>query len=225
MKIKVIALLLVIIMMVSFAGCGIFEVNDIRDGQQSIADVYYGGLTLSLTKYELYEYFFSNAYNYIDYYGMSVEETMDYFKESMAYSKLNILLAIDEIAKLQGKTINTSMPIIDIIPTLLTDAEIKKAIDAANKTFQSSYDSFYEEIEAEYAALEPDEDEDDEDEEEVEEKGLEPRPTKEVEEAEEDFDPDAEVEIPKYFFETLVIKDKIGTESKRRLLNSLKNTG
>lgn len=219
MRKKILALILIIIMATTvLSGCTLITKNNFRDGARVVAEVNFGGLTETVTKTELVEYFYNNGGTYIQYYGMTVEEVLDLFKESLANSKLSILKSRIAIAE------KLNVPATTPISEMLNKAELAKAINDTNDIFQTSFDELYEEVKTEYELLEEDDDEEEEEEEEKDththDSLLTPRTKKTVEE--EKWDPYEVIEVlPKTFFDALEIKDVYGREAKKRLEKNL----
>lgn len=144
---KRLILALVFVLTISFivgtlVGCDeIFKKNDERDANQIVATVTYGNQTATVSKGELTASFNSYAYTYVNYYGMSYQETADYIVKSLAQRELLVLFAKDEITKAYvaaGKLPAGSVPELVSFEQLLTKSEISKAIDETNADMNSS---------------------------------------------------------------------------------------
>ncbi len=137
--------LLLALSMTMFAGCDeIFKKNDKRDALQIVATVNYdgklGSLSDSIYKFELASSFNSYAYYYVNYYGMSYEQTATYLAQSLAQQRLLVLYAKDKVAQLEGKT---SIP---EIKELLSASEYNRAIENSNESLLSSLVSIVESL-------------------------------------------------------------------------------
>lgn len=127
-------ILLLAIMSTMFVGCDeIFKRNEKRDATQIVATVNYEGQTAHVYKFELVASFNSYAYYYVNYYGMTYEETANYLAKSLAQQKLLVLYAKQKLAKMEG---------LDNVPTdpaeLLSNSEKDRAVQKANESFLSS---------------------------------------------------------------------------------------
>lgn len=126
--------LLLAIMSTLFVGCDeIFKRNEKRDATQIVATVNYEGQTAHVYKFELAASFNSYAYYYVNYYGMTYEETANYLAKSLAQQKLLVLYAKQKLAKMEGR---------DSVPTnpaeFLSNSEKDRAVQKANESFLSS---------------------------------------------------------------------------------------
>lgn len=127
-------ILLLAIMSTMFVGCDeIFKRNEKRDATQIVATVNYEGQTAHVYKFELAASFNSYAYYYVNYYGMTYEETANYLAKSLAQQKLLVLYAKQKLSKMEGR---------DSVPTdpaeLLSNSEKDRAVQKANESFLSS---------------------------------------------------------------------------------------
>lgn len=117
-----------------FVGCDeIFKKNEKRDATQIVATVTYNGQTEYVYKFELAASFNNYAYIYVNYYGMTYEETANYLVQSLAQQKLLVLYAKKKIAEMKGLASTPSD-----IKELLSDSEINRAYEKANESFISS---------------------------------------------------------------------------------------
>lgn len=227
MKKKIVSLILVISIFATFlSGCSILKLNTFRDGARPVASISFGGLQAVVTKTELAEYFAANGGTYIQYYGMTPEQVLDLFKESLANAKLNVLNARIEVSKQQKKDIGASLF------DLLTKAEQKKAIDDTNKIFEDAFTELVKEVQKEKDLLNkvPEDEEEEEDKEDEDththDSRLTPRATKTKVDPE--FNPDEVIEgdLPVSYLITIEAKDKteIEVEALRRLNKNLKDS-
>ncbi len=152
---KRLILALALVLTISFTvgalvGCDeIFKKNDERDAKQIVATVTYGNQTATVTKGELTASFNSYAYTYVNYYGLTYQETADYIVKSLAQRELLVLFAKDEITKAYvaaGKLPAGSVPELVTLEQLLTKSEISKAIDETNSDMNSSLASIIEDL-------------------------------------------------------------------------------
>ncbi len=152
---KRLILALVLVLTISFTvgalvGCDeIFKKNEERDANQIVATVTYGNQTATVTKGELTASFNSYAYTYVNYYGLTYQETADYIVKSLAQHELLVLFAKDEITKAYvaaGKLPAGSVPELVTLEQLLTKSEISKAIDETNSDMNSSLASIIEDL-------------------------------------------------------------------------------
>ena len=224
-------LALLIVVAACFAGCDIIKVDEYREGQQAVATVKYKDLSLDVTKVELENYCNQYAYYYVSYYGMGVEEAVEYFYKTLTYNKLNVLKAIYAVAQKDGKTVDASKSVADIIKGLLSNAEYDYAIDETNEAFESNFNSYLESVKSEYAALEQT-DEEEADEEETETvtlNKLTARTTKTKESESHEFVmPETDIaaeDVSPFYFDSVTAENKYEIEAKRRLINSIKNAG
>lgn len=126
--------LLLAIASTMFVGCDeIFKRNEKRDATQVVATVNYEGQTAHVYKFELAASFNSYAYYYVNYYGMSYEETANYLAKSLAQQKLLVLYAKKKLAEMEGR---------DSVPqdaeAFLSNSEKDRAVQKANESFLSS---------------------------------------------------------------------------------------
>lgn len=136
MKKKVISLMIVLVMLIAFAtGCGIFTVNEARDLARPVSTVTYEGKSANVTKGELMEYFVTYADTYINYYGMTAEEVLEFSLRQLNTRKLLLLYAEVEYG---------------ITPDLegLGQEAYNKAISKANDSYNEVWESYIESIKA-----------------------------------------------------------------------------
>ena len=153
MKKKFIALAMVVIMVLgtvagTLIGCDIITTNAEKDYKQVVATVQYGGLSDVVLKGELRTIYNSYGPMYVQYYGMTEEEALEYLFDSLARQSLLLLKAKAELAKEMGVTFGNDSDIIE----LLTDDEIRYCIQRANAEFKSQWEANIEERENEQAA-------------------------------------------------------------------------
>ena len=105
MKKKVIVLLLILVMVSSFfVGCDLFTKDGDRDYHQVVATINYdtkdsGVISSVLYKGELLSYVQNYGAAYISYYGMTAEEVVEYFYDSLTKQKLIVLYAQEYLYK------------------------------------------------------------------------------------------------------------------------------
>ena len=153
MKKKFIALAMVVIMVLgtvagTLIGCDIITTNAEKDYKQVVATVQYGGLSDVVLKGELRTIYNSYGPMYVQYYGMTEEEALEYLFDSLARQSLLLLKAKAELAKEMGITFGNDSD----ITKLLTDDEIRYCIQRANAEFKSQWEANIEERENEQAA-------------------------------------------------------------------------
>ena len=98
MKRKLLAILIVVAVIASLAvGCssGIFEVDGYRDYHQVVATVQYKQMSEPIYKGDVLVYYSQYAAMYMQYYGMTSEDVVDYFYQSLSKQKLQLLYAKD----------------------------------------------------------------------------------------------------------------------------------
>lgn len=187
MKKKFIALAMVVIMVLgtvagTLIGCDIITTNAEKDYKQVVATVQYGGLSDVVLKGELRTIYNSYGPMYVQYYGMTEEEALEYLFDSLARQSLLLLKAKAELAKEMGVTFGNDSDITD----LLTDDEIRYCIQRANAEFKSQWEANIEERENEQAANDNADEETPSEEEETDEE-LEARPVREEQEPSTDY--------------------------------------
>ena len=188
MKKKFIALAMVVIMVLgtvagTLIGCDIITTNAEKDYKQVVATVQYGGLSDVVLKGELRTIYNSYGPMYVQYYGMTEEEALEYLFDSLARQSLLLLKAKADLAKEMGVT---SFGNDSDITDLLTDDEIRYCIQRANAEFKSQWEANIEERENEQAANDNADEETPSDEEETDEE-LEARPVREEQEPSTDY--------------------------------------
>ena len=172
MKRKLLAILIVVAVIASLAvGCssGIFEVDGYRDYHQVVATVQYKQMSEPIYKGDVLVYYSQYAAMYMQYYGMTSEDVVDYFYQSLSKQKLQLLYAKDYIAKNDlGYTSDAEIAKLSNEDFLTVD-ERRYCIELANKTFEDSWQQIISDLEEEQAqntgsdeeeTEEPEEDED-----------------------------------------------------------------
>ncbi len=187
MKKKFIALAMVVIMVLgtvagTLIGCDIITTNAEKDYKQVVATVQYGGLSDVVLKGELRTIYNSYGPMYVQYYGMTEEEALEYLFDSLARQSLLLLKAKAELAKEMGVTFGNDSDITE----LLTDDEIRYCIQRANAEFKSQWEANIEERENEQAANDNADEETPSEEEETDEE-LEARPVREEQKPSTDY--------------------------------------
>ena len=146
MKKRVLSLLIVLVLAIAlFAnGCGIFTINETRDLARNVSTITYGGKTAHVTKGELMEYFVTYADTYMNYYGMTAEEVLEFSMHQLNTRQLLVLYAEVEL---------------EITPTAegLGQEAYNKAISAANDSYNEIWESYIESIKADRASASPSE--------------------------------------------------------------------
>lgn len=215
MKVKIIALVLVVAVAFSLlVGCDVISKNEQRDIEQVVATVEYKGMTSKVTKGEVIENYNSYGYFYVNYYGYTVDETIDLILSSLTNRKLLILYARYEMATQKGLSPDVE------IPMLLTDAEVDQAIQDTNEQMQSWLDEIVSDLEeaantGDDTDTDTDEDEDEDEDEDDDE--ITPRAKRPAEE-EADFDPNATVEeFTKKFFDVEHNESEYSAKAARKL--------
>lgn len=172
MKRKLLAILIVVAVIASLVvGCssGIFEVDGYRDYHQVVATVQYKQMSEPIYKGDVLVYYSQYAAMYMQYYGMTSEDVVDYFYQSLSKQKLQLLYAKDYIAKNDlGYTNDAEIAKLSNEDFLTVD-ERRYCIELANKTFEDSWQQIISDLEEEQAqntgsdeeeTEEPEEDED-----------------------------------------------------------------
>ncbi|MDR3216266.1 MAG: hypothetical protein LBT55_02465 [Clostridiaceae bacterium] len=145
-------LLLVVLMLavtvVILTGCqNIIKKNPERVQNQVLATVSYNGESGKVTYGELLESFNSYGYIYVNYYGYTVDATLELLLTQLANRELLYLYAKDEIAKDKfGANVNGRDYSIE---QLLTKAEIDKAVRKTNADLEAAIKSLAESLKTE----------------------------------------------------------------------------
>lgn len=138
------ALLVVVLMTTLLVGCDeIFKKNETRDANQIVATVTYKGLTAHVYKFELQSSFNSYAYIYVNYYGLTYQQTAEYLVKSLAQQRLLTLYAKDKVLEYMQANEADRLPAGVTLATvtsrdLLSTSEIDHAINEVNKSLLSS---------------------------------------------------------------------------------------
>lgn len=200
MKSKIICLILILAFAVAcLSGC-ILEVDSERDMNQVVATVTYKENSAIIKKLDVIELYAQQGSEWQEYYGWS-ESVFDYLLENLVNRKLLLLDAVDRGLCEWDETThsiviyekNQSGDIVSPAGTL-TYADINEAQDIVNEQYKAVYETFLEEVKAEYAKGEEDsgssgssgsEDEEDED-----TRTVRPLPTVSEEEEEKEYSDD-----------------------------------
>ena len=133
MKKKTIALAVVVVLVLgavagTLIGCDLITTNAEKDYNQVVATVNYGGLTDYVLKGELRNLYSSYGPVYVQYYGMTEQEALEYLYDSLARQSLLQLKAEAEVAKHMGVTFTNDSALTE----LLTYDEQRYCIQRAN---------------------------------------------------------------------------------------------
>ncbi len=215
MKRKLLAIVIVVTVIASLmVGCssGIFEIDGNRDYHQVVATVQYNQMSEPIYKGDVLLYYSQYAAMYMQYYGMTSEDVVEYFYDSLSKQKLLLLYAKDYLAKNDlGITDDAQIAKLSNVDFLTVD-ERRYCIELANKTFEDSWQQIISDLEDEQKQNAGTSDE--EEEETTEDKDLlEARPTREeTEESDEYVDEGMTDEslLPEKF--TDYVNDKISAE-------------
>lgn len=226
MKKKILALLLAIVMLASvFAGCSILSLNGERDHNQVVAEVNYKGMSSVVLKGELASYYLNNGGNYVQYYGLTAEETMTEFATLLAKRELLSLRAKEFLvndynaAHPNDQLDMTKMSWEDCYDKLMTAAEKKLVIDATNASFEEAFDKLVKELEDEQKPKDDADDDDDDD----EKLDHEDKPTRPVPPSvDPEYDKHAQVEVPVKFSERNNATD-IEKQAFEQIMNNVKS--
>ena len=178
MKKRLIALLVIVVMLAAFVftcvscSTGIFSKDDERDYYQVIATVSYGDLSKNIYKGQLATYVNSYGSTYQSNYGMTVDQIVEYFYNTLTRSALLTLYAKYYVYE-KAQAGDPAYAYIDTTKGIkaLSDAEFVSlqervySIDQTNDDFMSSYESILSNLTTS----------EDEDEEETDEDALDPR--------------------------------------------------
>ena len=154
MKKRLIALTLIVVMLTAIVftciscSTGLFEKDETRDYYQVIAKVTYGDLSKEIYKGQLATYVSSYGSTYINNYGMTLEEVVEYFYNTLTRSALLTLYAKYYVYE-QAKAGNADYAYVDTTKSIteLTDKDFVSlaqriyAIDETNDDFMYSYES------------------------------------------------------------------------------------
>lgn len=152
MKRKLLAIVIVVAVIASLTvGCssGIFEIDGNRDYHQVVATVQYNQMSEPIYKGDVLVYYNQYAPVYMQYYGMSSEDVVNYVYDSLSRQKLLLLYAKDYLAKNDlGITDNAAIAKLSNEDFLTVD-ERRYCIEQANKTFEESWQQLISDLEEE----------------------------------------------------------------------------
>ncbi len=151
-KVRLIALILVICMFAFvFTACDeIFKLNEERDFNQIVATVKYtttvngqsSTQSASILKGDLQASYNSYGYVYMNYYKMTAQEACDTLLDSLVQRRALIMFAKAYLITNKIENVNTtSLPENVKVESLLTDAEINRAIELTNDDMLESLKS------------------------------------------------------------------------------------
>lgn len=215
MKRKLLAIVIVVAVIASLTvGCssGIFEIDGNRDYHQVVATVQYNQMSAPIYKGDVLVSYSQYAPIYMQYYGMSSEEVVEYLYQNLSRQKLVLLYAKDYLAKNDlGITDDAAIAKLSNEDFLTVD-EIRYCIEKTNKTFEDSWQQLISDLEDEQAQNSGDSDEEEEETEEDEDL-LEARPGREEEEESNEYVDQGltdKNELPEKFVD--YVNDKISSE-------------
>lgn len=215
MKRKLLAIVIVVAVIASLTvGCssGIFEIDGNRDYHQVVATVQYNQMSAPIYKGDVLVSYSQYAPIYMQYYGMSSEEVVEYLYQNLSRQKLVLLYAKDYLAKNDlGITDDAAIAKLSNEDFLTVD-EIRYCIEKTNKTFEDSWQQLISDLEDEQEQNSGDSDEEKEETEEDEDL-LEARPGREEEEESGEYVDQGltdKNELPEKFVD--YVNDKISSE-------------
>lgn len=215
MKRKLLAIVIVVAVIASLTvGCssGIFEIDGNRDYHQVVATVQYNQMSAPIYKGDVLVSYSQYAPIYMQYYGMSSEEVVEYLYQNLSRQKLVLLYAKDYLAKNDlGITDDAAIAKLSNEDFLTVD-EIRYCIEKTNKTFEDSWQQLISDLEDEQEQNSGDSDEEKEETEEDEDL-LEARPGREEEEESDEYVDQGltdKNELPEKFVD--YVNDKISSE-------------
>ena len=215
MKRKLLAIVIVVAVIASLTvGCssGIFEIDGNRDYHQVVATVQYNQMSAPIYKGDVLVSYSQYAPIYMQYYGMSSEEVVEYLYQNLSRQKLVLLYAKDYLAKNDlGITDDAAIAKLSNEDFLTVD-EIRYCIEKTNKTFEDSWQQLISDLEDEQEQNSGDSDEEGEKTEEDEDL-LEARPGREEEEESDEYVDQGltdKNELPEKFVD--YVNDKISSE-------------
>lgn len=215
MKRKLLAIVMVVAVIASLTvGCssGIFEIDGNRDYHQVVATVQYNQMSAPIYKGDVLVSYSQYAPIYMQYYGMSSEEVVEYLYQNLSRQKLVLLYAKDYLAKNDlGITDDAAIAKLSNEDFLTVD-EIRYCIEKTNKTFEDSWQQLISDLEDEQAQNSGGSDEEEEETEEDEDL-LEARPGREEEEESDEYIDQGltdKNELPEKFVD--YVNDKISSE-------------
>lgn len=229
---KLLALVLIMVVLASFfVGCTMFETDEYREYHQVVATVNYKAMSAELYRGDVLNYVANYGAAYIQNYGMTVEQVVEYFYNNLSKQKLLLLYAKDYVATNGvGITAVTSDDAIAAMASkdFLSVDELRYCIEATNKEFEELWEKKIKDLEDEQAANSDQEEEEEETTDTSEE--LAARPTRSKTTESDEYvdqgmtDPS---QLPAYFYD--YVSDKIKSESDatkksnmKSALNSLK---
>ena len=96
---KLLALVLIMVVLASFfVGCTMFETDEYREYHQVVATVNYKAMSAELYRGDVLNYVANYGAAYIQNYGMTVEQVVEYFYNNLSKQKLLLLYAKDYVA-------------------------------------------------------------------------------------------------------------------------------
>lgn len=229
---KLLALVLIMVVLASFfVGCTMFETDEYREYHQVVATVNYKAMSAELYRGDVLNYVANYGAAYIQNYGMTVEQVVEYFYNNLSKQKLLLLYAKDYVASNGiGITAVASDEEIAAMASkdFLSVDELRYCIEATNKEFEELWEKKIKDLEDEQAANSDQEEEEEETTDTSEE--LATRPTRSKTTESDEYvdqgmtDPS---QLPAYFYD--YVSDKIKSESDatkksnmKSALNSLK---
>ena len=213
---KLLALVIIMIMSASlFVGCTMFETDEYREYHQVVATVNYNAMSADLYRGDVLTYVANYGAAYIQNYGMTVEQVVEYFYNNLSKQKLLLLYAKDYVAK-NGVGI-TAVTADDAIAAMsnkdfLTVDELRYCIEATNKQFEELWENRIKALEDEQAANADEEEQEEETTDTSDE--LAARPTRDKADDSDEYvdqgmtDPS---KLPAYFYD--YVSDKIKAET------------
>ncbi len=235
MKKKLVALVIMIVVMTTlFAGCSMFEINNDRNYHQVVATVKYNQMTAEIYRGDLLTYVASYGPSYIQNYGMSVEQVVEYFYNNLSKQKLLLLYAKDYVAKngigIDAVTDDATIGKMKNKEFLSVD-ELRHCIELTNKEFEELWEKNISSLEKEQEANKGDDKEankgDDKDKNELEARAV--REKKTASDKYEDQGLTDASKLPSQFYD--YVSDKIKAEkdddkkaNMKSALNDLKKT-
>ena len=229
---KLLALVLIMVVLASFfVGCTMFETDEYREYHQVVATVNYKAMSAELYRGDVLNYVANYGAAYIQNYGLTVEQVVEYFYNNLSKQKLLLLYAKDYVASNGiGITAVASDEEIAAMASkdFLSVDELRYCIEATNKEFEELWEKKIKDLEDEQAANSDQEEEEEETTDTSEE--LAARPTRSKTTESDEYvdqgmtDPS---QLPAYFYD--YVSDKIKSESDatkksnmKSALNSLK---
>lgn len=226
MKRKLLAIVIVVAVIASLTvGCssGIFEIDGNRDYHQVVATVQYNQMSAPIYKGDVLVSYSQYAPIYMQYYGMSSEEVVEYLYQNLSRQKLVLLYAKDYLAKNDlGITDDAAIAKLSNEDFLTVD-EIRYCIEKTNKTFEDSWQQLISDLEDEQEQNSGDSDEEGEKTEEDEDL-LEARPGREEEEESDEYVDQGltdKNELPEKFVD--YVNDKISSEEDEDALKNMQS--